>query len=216
MNVEIGTEVAQFPFREYLFWIYGIVSLQCMLVTPSSRKNVWREQQSRDRSSLLYLFTVSSFRLYFCVSVCSTVQNYGFFLYCICFQSYTSQGSKNCGKIHLWICWVRNLGNSGIDPGFFSLYVNIFSWCTVLTRGLYISGPGKGSESVEQEGAPGGDKGQNAHQPRDQGERQELLNPPIAGLYAAAEHSDCWTLRSCWTLRLLDSTQLLNPPVAGL
>ncbi len=32
----------------------------------------------------------------------------------------------------------------------------------------------------------------------------------------AAEPSDCWTLRSCWILRLLDSTQLLNPPVAGL
>jgi hypothetical protein len=73
----------------------------------------------------------------------------------------------------------------------------------------YIVGPGKGSESVEQEGASGGDEGQHAHQPRDQGERQELLktlrlmdstqllNPPIAGFYAATEHSGCWTLRSC-------------------
>ncbi len=68
---------------------------------------------------------------------------------------------------------------------------------TSINAESYIAGPGKGSESVEQEGASGGDKGQHAHQPRDQGERQELLNPPVARLYAAAEHSDCWTLRSC-------------------
>ncbi len=31
MNVEIGTETPIFPFWEYLFQIFGILSLQCVL-----------------------------------------------------------------------------------------------------------------------------------------------------------------------------------------
>jgi hypothetical protein len=36
MNVEIVTEKAQFLFLECLFRIFGIVSLQCLIVHPQS------------------------------------------------------------------------------------------------------------------------------------------------------------------------------------
>ena len=36
LNVEIGTEAAQFLVREYLFKIFGIVSLQCSCANQQS------------------------------------------------------------------------------------------------------------------------------------------------------------------------------------
>ncbi len=42
MNVEIGTKAEQFLFWEYLFWIFGIVSLQCVLCSEASTSNEMR------------------------------------------------------------------------------------------------------------------------------------------------------------------------------
>jgi hypothetical protein len=39
MNVEFGTEVVRFLFREYLFPVFGIVSSQCGLV--SNAQNIF-------------------------------------------------------------------------------------------------------------------------------------------------------------------------------
>jgi hypothetical protein len=45
MNVEIGTEAPIFLFWEYLFQIFGILSLQCMC---------WRGEEDKNKILIMY------------------------------------------------------------------------------------------------------------------------------------------------------------------
>ncbi len=48
MNVEIGTRAVQFLFLEYVFWIFGIVSLQCLYARDVGRNNNFFSVSSDD------------------------------------------------------------------------------------------------------------------------------------------------------------------------
>ncbi len=50
MNAGIGTVAAQFLFREYLFRIFGIVSLQCI----DKQKCRWRDKNAREIDRQIY------------------------------------------------------------------------------------------------------------------------------------------------------------------
>ncbi len=53
MNVESGTDAAQFIFWEYLFRIFGIVSLQCKSSTQMGSLSVKTQAQNSHARQLL-------------------------------------------------------------------------------------------------------------------------------------------------------------------
>ncbi len=45
MNADIGTEAVQFLFWEYLFLIFGIVSLQCRIAPPIKQLRIKKDNK---------------------------------------------------------------------------------------------------------------------------------------------------------------------------
>jgi hypothetical protein len=65
MNVEIGTVITQFLFWEYLFGIFGIVSLQCISILPErSRLHRWIRKHVCDQRSALDLLATINHSIY--------------------------------------------------------------------------------------------------------------------------------------------------------